>query len=46
MLAVHQKGAGVAGVYTRDVAETKADQVVEYARINDYPLACTLESES
>jgi ATP-dependent Clp protease adaptor protein ClpS len=46
MLEVHQKGAGVAGVYTRDVAETKADQVVEYARINDYPLACTLEPES
>ena len=45
MLEVHQKGAGVAGVYTRDVAETKADQVVEYARINDYPLQCTLESE-
>ncbi len=46
MLEVHQKGAGTAGVYTRDVAETKADQVVEYARINDYPLACTLEPES
>jgi ATP-dependent Clp protease adaptor protein ClpS len=43
MLEIHQKGAGIAGVYTRDVAETKADQVVEYARINDYPLQCTLE---
>ena len=46
MLEVHQKGAGIAGIYTRDVAETKMDQVIEYARINDYPLACTLESES
>ena len=45
MLEVHQKGAGLAGVYTRDVAETKVDQVIEYARINDYPLQCTLESE-
>ena len=45
MLEVHQKGAGLAGVYTRDVAETKVDQVIEYARINDYPLQCTLEPE-
>ena len=45
MLQVHQKGAGLAGVYTRDVAETKVDQVIEYARVNDYPLQCTLESE-
>ncbi|MES2985319.1 MAG: ATP-dependent Clp protease adapter ClpS [Pseudomonadota bacterium] len=46
MLEVHQKGAGLAGVYTRDVAETKVDQVIEYARINEYPLQCTLEQES
>ena len=46
MLSVHQKGAGLAGVYTRDVAETKVDQVIEYARINDYPLGCTLEQDS
>jgi ATP-dependent Clp protease adaptor protein ClpS len=46
MLEVHQKGAGLAGVYTRDVAETKVDQVTEYARINDYPLQCTLEQDS
>lgn len=45
MLQIHQKGAALAGIYTRDVAETKADQVVEYARINEYPLQCTLESE-
>jgi ATP-dependent Clp protease adaptor protein ClpS len=46
MLQIHNKGAAVAGIYTRDVAETKADQVIEYARINDYPLACTLEQDS
>ena len=45
MLQVHQTGAGLAGVYTRDVAETKVDQVTEYARINDYPLCCTLEPD-
>ena len=46
MLEVHQKGAGLAGVYTRDVAETKVDQVTEYARINDYPLTGTLEPDA
>lgn len=45
MLEVHQKGAGLAGVYTRDVAETKVDLVTEYARINEYPLSCALEPE-
>lgn len=45
MLQIHHKGAAVAGIYTRDVAETKADQVIEYARINEYPLQCTLETE-
>lgn len=46
MLTIHNKGAATAGIFTRDVAETKADQVIEYARINDYPLACTLEQDS
>ncbi|MDX2095393.1 MAG: ATP-dependent Clp protease adapter ClpS [Alphaproteobacteria bacterium] len=46
MLEVHQKGAALAGIYTRDVAETKVDQVMEHARINDYPLQCTLEPDS
>lgn len=45
MMQVHQKGAGVCGVFTRDVAETKVDQVIEYARINDYPLQCVVEQE-
>ncbi len=46
MLEVHQKGAGIAGVYTRDVGETKVEQVIEYARINEYPLQCALEPEN
>ena len=45
MLQVHEKGAALCGVFTRDVAETKVDQVIEYARINDYPLQCALEPE-
>ncbi len=45
MLQVHEKGAAICGVFTRDVAETKVDQVIEYARINDYPLQCALEPE-
>lgn len=46
MLQIHNKGAATAGIFTRDVAETKADQVIEYARINDYPLQCTLEPDA
>lgn len=45
MLMVHTKGAAMVGVFTRDVAETKVDQVIEYARINDYPLQCVIEKE-
>ena len=45
MLQVHEKGSAMVGIYTRDVAETKVDAVIEYARMNDYPLQCTLESE-
>lgn len=45
MLEVHHHGSGIAGIYTRDVAETKIAQVAEYARINEYPLQCTLEPE-
>lgn len=45
MLQIHEKGAATCGVFTRDVAETKVDQVIEYARINDYPLQCALEPD-
>jgi len=43
MLAVHQQGKGVCGVYTRDVAETKAAQVTQYAQANKHPLLCQVE---
>lgn len=43
MLDVHQKGVGIAGVYTHEVAETKTFQVNGYSRENKYPLKCTME---
>lgn len=45
MLTVHKTGAAVAGVYTRDVAETKAEEVMSYARDNGMPLLLTTEPE-
>ncbi len=45
MLHVHQKGVGVCGVFTFEVAETKVNQTMELARKNQHPLQCTLEKE-
>lgn len=44
MLTVHTQGKGVCGVYTRDIAETKATQVNQYARDNQHPLLCEIEA--
>lgn len=46
MLNVHTKGKGVCGVYTRDVAETKVEQVNDYSRQNEHPLLTTMEADS
>ncbi len=46
MLHVHQKGVGVAGVYTFDVAETKAQQVVKFAREHEMPLECSVRRQA
>jgi len=43
MLNVHEQGVGVAGVYPRDVAETKVILVHDLARKNEYPLKCSVE---
>ena len=45
MLAVHQQGVGVAGVYTYEIAEAKVEKVAELARAHEFPLLCTLEEE-
>lgn len=45
MLQVHHSGAGICGVFTRDVAETKVEQVVHVARQNEHPLQCVMEKE-
>ena len=44
MLTVHTQGKGVCGIYTRDIAETKAAQVNQYARENQHPLLCEIEA--
>jgi ATP-dependent Clp protease adaptor protein ClpS len=43
MLKVHQDGKGVAGVFTRDVAETKVAIVHDLAHKNEHPLKCSIE---
>lgn len=45
MLHVHQKGVGVCGVYTFEIAETKVTQVMDMAKEHGHPLQCTMEKE-
>jgi ATP-dependent Clp protease adaptor protein ClpS len=45
MLHVHQKGVGVCGVFTYEVAETKVSQVMDFSKKHQHPLQCTLEKE-
>ncbi|MEY4589658.1 MAG: ATP-dependent Clp protease adapter ClpS [Pseudomonadota bacterium] len=44
MLAVHTQGRAVCGIYSRDVAETKAAQVNQCARDHEHPLLCEIEA--
>ena len=43
MLHVHKQGVGVAGVYTREIAETRIGQVEALARQHEYPLRCSMD---
>ena len=43
MLHVHQKGIGICGVYTYEVAEAKCISVIDFAKKNQHPLQCTIE---
>lgn len=45
MMHVHQKGMGICGVYTFEVAETKVAQVMDFARQHQHPLQCRMEKE-
>ncbi len=45
MWHVHQKGVGVCGVFTYEVAETKVAQVMDLSRQNQHPLQCRMEKE-
>ena len=43
MLNVHTKGVGVCGIYSREIAETKVDQVNQFSQSYQHPLMCTME---
>ena len=43
MLHIHQHGSGVAGEYTKEIAETRVTQVEALAREHEFPLRCTME---
>lgn len=43
MLQVHQQGSGLCGVYPKDIAASKVEQVGEYARQHQHPLSCVME---
>lgn len=45
MLMVHYQGAGVAGIYPKDIAETKSMQVNQYSQEHEYPLKTSVEKE-
>ena len=45
MLHVHQNGIGVAGIYTREIAEARVSQVESLAREHEFPLRCSLEED-
>jgi len=45
MLEVHQKGVGIAGLYTYEAAETKVQQVITAAEVHEHPLQCTMEPD-
>ncbi len=45
MLTIHTQGKAVCGIYSKDVAETKSTQVVDYARRHQHPLMAKIEQE-
>ncbi len=45
MLTVHKKGVALVGVFSHEIAETKVNQVMDFARQHQHPLQCTMEKE-
>ncbi len=45
MMQVHNEGVGIAGVYTFEVAQMKAEKAMNLSKANEYPLLCTVEEE-
>ncbi len=45
MLLVHNEGKGTCGIYSLDIAETKANQVIEFSRVNQHPLECKVQRQ-
>ena len=45
MMAVHQQGVGVAGVYTYEIAEAKVNKTIDLARAQEFPLMCSMQEE-
>jgi len=45
MLQIHEKGKGICGVYTHEIAQTKVAQVSKLAKQNSFPLLATIEEE-
>lgn len=43
MQEIHHTGNAICGIFTKDIAETKVDRVIEYARRHEYPLLCSVE---
>jgi len=43
MMEVHSKGSGIAGIFTKDIAETKISKTHQLARQSEFPLKCCLE---
>lgn len=46
MLQIHEKGKGVCGIYSFEIAQTKAHQVKQRAKANGFPLLATIEEEA